>query len=187
VAQPNSFVEVNKATTPSKKNLATYEFLVEDAKSEAVCVESEAVTLTDSAGNEVLGPKADTDALPVVVALQASTLQLGHETPVSAVAVLVLPANPMREAGLVQNTGSANIRVGPAGVTVTTGYRLVPNQTILYIQPNVNQDAIWAIREGAIDSVAFAEEETIAWPGAEPPVVPCPPVKNGSGNDDCCD
>jgi hypothetical protein len=177
VAQPNSFVEVNKATNVGGKKLATYEFL-----EGADCVESEAVTLTDAAGNEVLGPKIDTEALPVVVALQASSLQLGHETPVSAVAVLVLAANPMREAGLVQNTGNSNIRVGPAGVTPTTGYRLVPNQTIIYGQPNVNLDAIWAIREGATDSVAFSEEETIAWPGAGPPVVPCPPIK-----DDCCD
>jgi hypothetical protein len=178
VTQPNSFVAVNKASTPTTQKLASYEFL--DDKGE--CVESEAVTLTDAAGNEVLGPKADTDALPVVVALQPSTLQLGHETPVSAIAVLVLPANAMRECGLVQNTGGANIRVGPAGVTATTGYRLVPNQTILYVQPNVNLDAIWAIREGAGDSVAFAQEETITWPGPESPPVPCPPAP-----DDCCD
>jgi hypothetical protein len=176
VSQPNSFVQVNKAATPGKK-LATYEFL--DGED---CVESEAVTLTDSAGNEVIGPKNDVDALPVVVALQASTLQLGHETPVSAAAVLIIPANSMREAALVQNTGGANIRVGPAGVTPTSGFRLVPNQTIIYGQPNVNRDAIWAIREGAVDSVAFAQEETIAWPDAEPPVVPCPPPKG----DDCC-
>jgi hypothetical protein len=174
VAQPNSYVEVNKATTQGGKKLATYEFLDDGAN----CVESEAVTLTDSAGNEVLGPKPDTEALPVVVALQASTLQLGHETAVSAAAVLIIPANPMREAGLVQNTGTANIRVGPAGVTPTTGYRLVPNQTIIYGQPNVNLDDIWAIREGAVDSVAFAQEETVAWPGGGPPVVPCPPVRD---------
>ena len=173
MTQPNNFVEVNKATTPSKKNLATYEFLIGTD-----CVESEAVTLTDSAGNEVLGPKIDKEALPVVVSLQASTLQSGHETAVSAVAVLVIPANPMREAGLVQNTGTANIRVGAAGVTPTTGYRLVPNQTIIYGQPNVNQDDIWAIREGSIDSVAFAQEETVAWPSAGPPGEPCPPTKD---------
>lgn len=183
MAQPNSFVEVNKATTPGAKKLATYEFL--DGKD---CVESEAVTLTDSAGNEVIGPKIDAEALPVVVALQASTLQLGDETIVGAAAVLVISANPQREAALVQNTGGANIRVGPAGVTATTGYRLVPNQTIIYGQPNVNQDAIYAIREGAIDSVAFVQEETIAWPGSGPPVVPCPPKRKHRGDcDDDCD
>lgn len=176
VAQPNSFVQVNKSTTPGGKKLATYEFLDDDAN----CVESEAVTLTDSAGNEILGPKPDTEALPVVVALQPSTLQTGHEMPVTNVAVLVIPANARREAGLVQNTGSANIRVGAAGVTPTTGFRLVPNQTIIYGQPNVNLDDIWAIREGATDSVAFAQEETVAWPGGGPPRAVCPPVK-----DDC--
>ena len=172
MAQPNSFVEVNKATTAGKK-LATYEFL--DGSN---CVESEAVTLTDSAGNEVLGPKSKADSLPVVVALQASTLQAGREMAVTATAVLVLPANARREAGLVQNTGSASIRVGAAGVTPTTGYRLVPNQTIIYGQPNVTQDEIWAIREGAVDSIAFAQEETVAWPSAESPAVPCPPVRD---------
>lgn len=177
-AQPNSFVTVNKATTPGGKKLATYEFL-----NGADCVESEAVTLTDSAGNEVIGPKIDTEALPVVVALQASTLQSGKETIVSSVAVRVLAANVMREAGVVQNTGSANIRVGAAGVTATTGYRLMPNQTIIYGQPNVNQSDIWAIREGTIDSVAFSQEETLAWPNAEPPAMPCPPCPP----DDCCD
>jgi hypothetical protein len=175
VAQPNrSFVQVNKSTTPGGKKLATYEFL-----DGADCVESEAVTLTDSAGNEVLGPKSDAESIPVVVALQPSTLQLGHETTVTGTAALVLPGNALRAAGLVQNTGNANIRVGPAGVTPTTGYRLVPNQTIIYGQPNVNLDDIWAIREGATDSVAFAQEETVAWPTGGPPGVPCPEV------DDC--
>ncbi len=178
MSQPNSFVQVNDVNpkTPGKK-LATYEFLEDSGN----CVESEAVTLTDSAGREVLGPKTAEEALPVVVAQQASELQLGKETPVGGVAALVLPANARRAVGLVQNTGGANIRVGPAGVTATTGYRLVPNQTIIYEQPNVNQDDIWAIREGAVDSVAFAQEETVAWPGAGPAVVPCPPV------DDCDD
>ena len=79
---------------------------------------------------------------------------------------------------LVQNTGDANIRVGPEGVTPTTGYRLVPNQTIVYGQPNVNQGAIWAIREGATDSIAFSQEEVVAWPSAGPPVVPCPSCRH---------
>lgn len=174
MTQPNSFVQVNNATTPGKK-LATYEFL--DGED---CLESEAVTLTDSEGNEVLGPKIMTESVPVVVALQASTLLPGKETPVTAAAVKVLSANPMREAGLVQNTGNANIRVGAAGVTATTGYRLVPNQTIIYGQPNVNQDEIWAIREGAVDSVAFSQEETVPWPGEGPSAAPCPDPR-----DDC--
>lgn len=178
MAQPNSFVQVNDVNpkTPGKK-LATYEFL-----DGGDCVESEAVTLTDSAGNEIRGPKAATEALPVVVALQESTLQLGRETSITDVAVLVLPINPQRASGLVQNTGNANIRVGPVGITATTGFRLVPNQTIIYGQPNVNQGAVWAIREGTLDSVAFAQEELVAWPGGEPPRVACPPP------DDCdCD
>ena len=178
-SQPNSFVQVNNVNpkTPGKK-LATYEFL-----DGADCVESEAVTLTDATGHEVLGPKIATEALPVVVALQASELKLGKETVITGAAVLVIPANPQREAGLVQNTGNANIRVGPAGVTSTTGFRLVPNQTIIYGQPNVNLDEIWAIREGAVDSIAFSQEEVVAWPGSGPPVVPCPPP-----DEDCeCD
>jgi hypothetical protein len=158
VAQPNSHVQVNNPTTQGKK-LATYEFL----DGEGCVVDSEAVTLTDATGAEILGPRPPTRSIPVVATSQSSTLDEGHETPVTDVAAIILHANPHRVTGLVQNTGGANIRVGRRGVTATTGYRLVPNATIIYEEPNVNTDAIWAIREGATDSVAFSQEEAVRY------------------------
>ena len=154
---PNSHVAVNKATTPTVQKLATYEFF----DGEGCPVESEAVTLTDACGNEILGPQEPAGSLPVVVADQTSLLHLGEETSVGSTAVLLLAANPRRVTGLVQNTGAANIRVGPPGVTPTTGYRLLPNGTIIYELPRVYRGEIWAISEGT-DSIALAEEETAA-------------------------
>lgn len=157
MAQPNNFVQVNTATTPGKK-LATYAFQDGDD-----CVESEAVTLTDANGDEILGPRPPATSIPVVATSQPSTLHRGHETRITDKAVVVLHANPHRVTGLVQNTGCGNIRVGRRGVTPTTGYRLAPNQTIIYEEPHVNRNAIWAIREGAMDSVAFAQEESVRY------------------------
>jgi hypothetical protein len=157
VSKSNAKIGVQKASV-AEAFLGGYAYEDHDGN----CVQSEAVTLTDACGNEVLGPRPSSSSIPVVETSLPSTLQLGKEYPISAFAVLVLPANAFRVTGLVQNTGDANIRVGPAGVTATTGYRLVPNQTIIYGEPNINKDDIWAIREGSVDSVAFAEEETIA-------------------------
>jgi hypothetical protein len=155
---PNSSIAVNQAVNPGKK-LATYEFF--DDK--GCPVESEAVTLTDGLGNELLGPQEPSRSIPVVVADQASILHLGKETAVGATAVRLLHANHRRVTGLVENTGGANIRVGPRGVTPTTGYRLQPNCTIIYELPRVYRGEIWAISEGT-DSIAYSEEETAARP-----------------------
>lgn len=154
---PNAKIAVQKATT-ADAFLGGYAF--EDTHGD--CVQSEAVTLTDACGKEVLGPRPAATSIPVVETSLPSTLQAGRELPVTGTRVLVIPANPFRTTGIVQNTGSANVRVGIAGVTPTTGYRLVPNQTIIYSEPNVNKDAIWAVREGVSDSVVFVQEETIA-------------------------
>jgi len=155
---PNSSVAVNEATKPGK-HLATYEFF--DDK--GCPIESEAVTLTDGLGNELLGPQEPSRSVPVVVAEQTSILQLGQETVVGSTAVQLLHANHHRVMGLVENTGGANIRVGPRGVTATRGYRLQPNCTIIYALPRIYRGEIWAISEGA-DSIAYAEEEIAARP-----------------------
>jgi hypothetical protein len=97
---------------------------------------------------------------PVALVWPLGALLNGTETPVGAVAVLVLVGNALRTGAIVQNTGAANIRVGVAGVTATTGIRLTPNDSLLLNMPFCPPDALWAIREGAIDSVAFAAEET---------------------------
>ena len=163
MAGPNSFVQVNATTVPAGKKLATYEFL-----EGSDVVESEAVTLTDANGDEVIGAKPMAESLPVTFATDQtplavtsapSTLEPGGETAVSNVAVLVLAANPLRTSAIVQNTGTANIRVGAPGVTTTSGLRLIPNAIAEYGAPGVYQGELWAIREGGADSVAFAQEE----------------------------
>lgn len=168
----NAKIAVQKAVV-ADAFLGGYSY--EDAEGD--CVQSEAVTLTDACGKEILGPRPAATSIPVVETSLPSTLQAGKEFTVTAAPVLVLAANGFRVTGLVQNTGSANVRVGAAGVTPTTGYRLVPNQTIIYGEPNVNKGEIWAVREGASDSVVFAQEETVVIsesPSAiDPPPCPC--------------
>lgn len=87
-----------------------------------------------------------------------ATLGNGAETAVSAVAVPILAANANRKAAIVQNTGTANIRVGVAGVTVTTGLRLLPDGVAIYEEDFVPTQTLFAIREGGSDSVAFTQE-----------------------------
>jgi hypothetical protein len=166
MAGPNAYVQVNAPTTvPLGKKLATYEF-----PEGLNTVESEAVTLTDSAGNELLGQKPMADSVPVTFATDQAplpivsapaTLHNGSETPIAAVAVSILPANASRAWCLVQNTGNANIRVGVAGVDVTTGLRLVPNGVATYDQLGQTQQELFAIAEGASPSIAFTQEATI--------------------------
>lgn len=94
------------------------------------------------------------------VTFPTGTLANGTETPVGAAAVSILAANANRKTAIIQNTGVANIRVGVTGVTATTGFRLQPNESIIYDMPFVPTQAIFAIREGAISSTAFAQEIT---------------------------
>lgn len=91
---------------------------------------------------------------------ETGTLANGAETAVAAAAVSILAANANRRSALIQNTGAANIRVGITGVTATTGIRLVPGGILELAMPYIVTNAIFAIREGAISSTAFAMETT---------------------------
>lgn len=97
---------------------------------------------------------------PWIVSDNSGTLANGAETAVSSSAVQIIASNANRKKLIVQNTGTANIRVGITGVTATTGARIVPNGTLLYEMPNCPTQAIFAIRESGTDSIAFAEEIT---------------------------
>lgn len=97
---------------------------------------------------------------PIVVADTFGVLHNGVETPVSAVPVPILIANPARRAAVIQNTGTANIRVGDLGVTATTGLRLAPDDYMILELPYAVRQTIYAIREGLVDSIAFALEIT---------------------------
>lgn len=94
------------------------------------------------------------------VGLPTGTLANGVETAVAAAAVEILAANASRKSALIQNTGAANIRVGVTGVAITTGIRLTPGGMIIFDMPYCPTQAIFAIREGAISSTAFAQEIT---------------------------
>lgn len=88
------------------------------------------------------------------------SLANGAETAVTNVAAQILAANTARKKYIVQNTGAANIRVGITGVTATTGFRLVAGGSMVIEMPNCPTNAIFAIREGATNSIAFAQEIT---------------------------
>lgn len=116
------------------------------------------VVLMDDDGNLV-----GTSGLPLVVAVAAlpvGTLANGAETAVSDTAVSILAANPSRKTAIVQNTGLGVIRVGVAGVTATTGLRLDPGDIATYETLTIVTQQLWAIRDGAFDSIAYAQEIT---------------------------
>jgi hypothetical protein len=75
--------------------------------------------------------------------------------------VTLLASNGSRKSALIQNTGSANIRVAINGTpTATTGYQLAPGATLVLDQPFVPQSTIKAIREGSTNSTASVTEVT---------------------------
>lgn len=90
----------------------------------------------------------------------AGTLANGAETAVAGSAIQVVAANASRKILLIQNTGVANVRIGITGVTATTGARLEPGKGFIFEMPYCTQQAIFAIREGAISSIVFAQETT---------------------------
>ncbi len=94
-----------------------------------------------------------------VIDTSTSTLSNGTETVVAGAAVQVLAANAARKSAQIQNTGSANIRVGIAGVTAVTGYQLYPGDSYCLNTPDIPTGAVFAIREGATTSIAFAAEQ----------------------------
>ena len=93
-----------------------------------------------------------------------SDLANGTEFPIGAVAVMVMAANPnapqttgARVTAVVQNVGPNNVRVGVAGVTSTTGLRLIPNASIIFDEPDVYNGEIWVIEEAAGSTVIAME------------------------------
>lgn len=89
-----------------------------------------------------------------------SVFSNGTQTTVAGTAVQIQAANTTRRRLIVQNTGSANIRVGIAAVSATTGVRLVPGETLIFQMPYVETSAIFAIREGATSSTVNTVEST---------------------------
>jgi hypothetical protein len=117
-----------------------------------------------------VGQKTMANSLPVAIASDQSTITVspnvagtlanGAETAVAGAAVSILAANASRKAAIIQNTGNANIRVGIAGVTATTGARCEAGGTLVFEMPFGVQQELFAIREGGASSTAFAMEIT---------------------------
>lgn len=82
----------------------------------------------------------------------------GVETAVAGSAVQIAAANANAVYRIVQNTGVANIRVGITGVAATTGLRLAPGESVTFGPPYCPGDALFAIREGSVSSIAMVQE-----------------------------
>lgn len=95
-----------------------------------------------------------------MVEVGKAELQNGAETTVAGSAVSVLAANNTRQSAIIQNTGAANVRVGIAGVTTTTGVQLQPGMALLLKGPKIHKGPVFAIREGGTSSTVLAQEET---------------------------
>ncbi len=96
----------------------------------------------------------------VAVSVVAGTADNLVDVAVGGAAVTIVPANANRKSAIVQNTGTANMRVAFDGVapTATLGLQLVPGQWLSLSQPFCPTSAIQAIREGATSTTASGAE-----------------------------
>ena len=155
MTSPNSNVVVNNATSPGKK-LATYSF-----PQSGSTVESEAVTLTDGTGNELLGQQPMADSIPVTLASDQTPLPItlvpttsGTGTltivPAANVPTAFLPADPNRRGFSVVNRSSTDmlyLLLSAGGPVSVTNYS-VPMQPNAYYEDPFNYtgpvSGIWA-------------------------------------------
>lgn len=85
-----------------------------------------------------------------------ATLGAGVQTAVSNAAVKIANANTAARIMLVQNVGSDAMRIGPAGVTATTGFRIAAGVGIVFDAPPVSGGDLYAIRE-TTDTTALVQ------------------------------
>lgn len=95
-----------------------------------------------------------------ITTTSGSNLSNGTETAVSAAAVPLAgaPANAARKGLIIQNVGVGDVRIGIAGVTATTGMKLLPGDSIVLTGGAAPINALFAIRSGAADSIVLAQE-----------------------------
>lgn len=115
-------------------------------------------TLAAVAGvaNTPPGPSAYGLAVRAIDA--GGALQNGAQTAVSSSAVQVLAANASRRKAVIQNVGLNPVRIGTTGVTATSGLRLAAGDVITFRNPDCPTNAIFAIRDGLLDSTVLAQE-----------------------------
>lgn len=130
----------------------------------AIATDANDVTIDNAAGAAAVniqdGGNSITVDGTVTPSYSVGTLNNGAETAATGTAAQVLASNANRKSMVIQNTGVANVRIGITGVTATTGVRLVPGGSVTWDMPFCPDEAIFAIREGAISSVVLAQEVT---------------------------
>jgi len=160
----DSFIAVNQATNPGKK-VATYEYL--DGSGNVV--ESEAVTLTDGTGQEMIGPRIAADSIPVTLATDEPALPVtpvkSTTSNVTAIAGVVIPVlllapNPSRLGFSIVNTSTTDtlfVLITPVGVVSPTFYS-VPIAPQGFYEDSVNYvDRVMGIWSGATGSALVTE------------------------------
>lgn len=148
-----SNIEVNKPATHGKK-LQAFSSLDVDGN----VIYASAVVAVDSSGVEI-NPASEATLEAIALSVEIAGAQQPGIEPIvtSATAVMLLAANPARRGIIIQNNGSGNVRVGPAGVNVTNGIRLLPDAILTASPPFLPTNAVWAIAE-AVSCAVFATE-----------------------------
>lgn len=86
-----------------------------------------------------------------------ASIAAGVQTTVSSSAVQIIAADSTRVGLIVQNVGSVACRVGPSGVTATTGVKVDAGQTLALDGPSTPTNAVYAIRDGASDTTVLTQ------------------------------
>lgn len=100
---------------------------------------------------------------PVVYASAPATWPAAVQTTVSSAAIQIAAVNQTRRKIIIQNVSANAMRVGPTGVTATTGTRLAANETLIISADGTMGcpiGAIFAIRDAASDATACVTEFT---------------------------
>jgi hypothetical protein len=166
VTKPVSSISVTRAQGAPQAQIATYPVTIDGQE-----FEIEAVALTDSNGNELLGQQSMADSVPVTLASDQAAIPVNQaptsgniatypDVDVAGTATVVLATNPDRLKIILQNTGANNIRVGDSNVSPARGLRLLPNAVIVYDQPNCPPGPIYACAETGTSTVAPQEIES---------------------------
>lgn len=95
---------------------------------------------------------------PKMLLVSLASLNAGAQTAVSSSAVQVIAAGTTRRLLILQNVGAGACRIGPSGVTATTGVKLSAGAEIIFDGSAVPTNAVYAIRDGATDTTVLAQD-----------------------------
>lgn len=105
---------------------------------------------------------SDQSAVPTAQVATSGAATATSDVTVDATAggISVLGANAARKSAIIQNVGTANMRVtiDNSAPTSTHGLQLVPGQSLQLRMPYIELLAVKAIREGAVNTAASVTE-----------------------------